>query len=250
MVSAASPSRVHSELRPRRSRCKTGCSCCRLRRKKCDEKRPRCTACQRLDLICSWPDANEFTWRIRMGLSTHSQPAKAASATPNTASPVSTSPAASDQFTTISTADSEIHSHESHGYQGASPSSPPCLPRPGLSPLPHQSQWLLQLYFERTSESLVVLKPDTANPFIYTVLPWAFNDDLIMNTVLALGGSFGSALDGATEEQSLMYYGRAIRQLKPALTIWSGSSLRETLRLLLVTLFLCFSEVCRRILHF
>lgn len=66
-----------------------------------------------------------------------------------------------------------------------------------------------------------------------------------MDAVLALGGSFGSALDTATEETSLKYYGHAIRTLKSELTASSTGSLREALRLLLVTMFLCFSDVSK-----
>jgi len=70
-----------------------------------------------------------------------------------------------------------------------------------------------------------------------------------MNAVLALGGSFGSALDMATEENSLKYYGHAIGALKSELTSSSTGSLREALRLLLVTLFLCFSDVSKGVYY-
>ncbi|PYH42643.1 uncharacterized protein BP01DRAFT_376110 [Aspergillus saccharolyticus JOP 1030-1] len=41
----------------RRSR--SGCYTCRLRRKKCDENRPRCSSCSKLDITCEY---NEPTW--------------------------------------------------------------------------------------------------------------------------------------------------------------------------------------------
>ncbi|KAH6616051.1 hypothetical protein B0J18DRAFT_459962 [Chaetomium sp. MPI-SDFR-AT-0129] len=53
---------------PRRSRSKTGCLCCRLRRKKCTEEKPICTSCKKLGLPCSWPQPSEFAWRLRMGI--------------------------------------------------------------------------------------------------------------------------------------------------------------------------------------
>ncbi|KAM7214304.1 Fungal specific transcription factor domain containing protein [Rhypophila decipiens] len=37
------------------SRVRTGCLTCRRRRKKCDERRPRCVGCERNHLLCSWP---------------------------------------------------------------------------------------------------------------------------------------------------------------------------------------------------
>ncbi|KEF62804.1 uncharacterized protein A1O9_00777, partial [Exophiala aquamarina CBS 119918] len=42
---------------PPRLRTKTGCSTCRTRRKKCDEAKPICFACQRLNIPCNWRDA-------------------------------------------------------------------------------------------------------------------------------------------------------------------------------------------------
>lgn len=41
--------------RPSYSRTRTGCLTCRRRRKKCDERRPRCVGCERNHLLCSWP---------------------------------------------------------------------------------------------------------------------------------------------------------------------------------------------------
>ncbi|MBA7491294.1 hypothetical protein ES702_01839 [subsurface metagenome] len=39
-----------------RLRTRTGCLSCRRRRKKCDDRRPRCSPCQRLRLPCEWGD--------------------------------------------------------------------------------------------------------------------------------------------------------------------------------------------------
>lgn len=40
----------------------TGCLTCRRRRVKCDEQRPNCGACFRLDMQCHWkPEQNEMT---------------------------------------------------------------------------------------------------------------------------------------------------------------------------------------------
>lgn len=64
-----------------------------------------------------------------------------------------------------------------------------------------------------------------------------------MNSVLALGGAFGSSSDCPAEAASIKCYVDAIRELKSELTSWSPGCLQGTLRLLLVTLFLAFSEV-------
>lgn len=49
----ASSSRTRSRPPPR-LRTKTGCNTCRERRKKCDEIRPICGACDRLQIQCTW----------------------------------------------------------------------------------------------------------------------------------------------------------------------------------------------------
>ena len=51
-------SQQSSQIRVRRPnipRTTTGCLCCRLRRKKCDENRPVCNGCDRNRLIYTWP---------------------------------------------------------------------------------------------------------------------------------------------------------------------------------------------------
>lgn len=48
-----------SRLRPRRSRTRTGCLSCRQRRKKCDERKPRCVGCERNKLSCIWQAATK-----------------------------------------------------------------------------------------------------------------------------------------------------------------------------------------------
>lgn len=52
-------------------RTRTGCLCCRRRRKKCDERKPKCGACARLkydcnyDLVLNWQDCNQLLVDIR-----------------------------------------------------------------------------------------------------------------------------------------------------------------------------------------
>ncbi|PLB51232.1 hypothetical protein P170DRAFT_406981 [Aspergillus steynii IBT 23096] len=48
-----------------RFRTRTGCAECRRRRKKCDEKRPRCGGCSRIHLTCTWLTENQLIDRRR-----------------------------------------------------------------------------------------------------------------------------------------------------------------------------------------
>ncbi|PON21659.1 hypothetical protein TGAM01_v209397 [Trichoderma gamsii] len=51
-MNAASPQRAGPTRRYNRSRC--GCLTCKRRKVKCDEQRPRCSHCERLNLECKW----------------------------------------------------------------------------------------------------------------------------------------------------------------------------------------------------
>lgn len=42
------------------TRTKTGCFCCRKRKKKCDERKPACSGCLRNNLKCVYPSENEL----------------------------------------------------------------------------------------------------------------------------------------------------------------------------------------------
>ncbi|KAH7115461.1 fungal-specific transcription factor domain-containing protein [Dactylonectria estremocensis] len=65
------PLTLTKAARPRLPRFKTGCLCCRLRKKKCPEEKPICTSCKKLGLPCSWPQSDEFAWRLNMGIEGH-----------------------------------------------------------------------------------------------------------------------------------------------------------------------------------
>lgn len=50
---------------PRPARSKNGCLTCRRRKVRCDEQRPRCSHCERLNLQCRWrPPYSATQWRF------------------------------------------------------------------------------------------------------------------------------------------------------------------------------------------
>lgn len=49
------PTAANSSIRRTRDYSKTGCTICRVKKKKCDEKKPVCSFCQRNAHACSWP---------------------------------------------------------------------------------------------------------------------------------------------------------------------------------------------------
>jgi hypothetical protein len=48
----------------KRQRSKEGCLVCRLRRKKCDGRKPSCLGCERNVLLCSWAQEPRETWVV------------------------------------------------------------------------------------------------------------------------------------------------------------------------------------------
>jgi hypothetical protein len=229
-------------LRPKKTRCKTGCLCCRLRGKRCDEQKPTCISCDRVGLLCAWPSSNEFAWRQRMGLSKETTP----------------------PTTFLVTTSNEVLRVQSAASGDWPPNEDLTMPRSRSSlleltlnrvsvPPPLQdvavrdptSRQLLHFYVEFTCPQLLSMPPEFSEPFLAAVLPWAFSDPLILNALLA-AGAFPKALGQepkGVEAKSLQHYWRAIRELKVALTDWETGYDGDPLRLLLITLLLRQHEV-------
>ncbi|KAL4769301.1 fungal-specific transcription factor domain-containing protein [Aspergillus nidulans var. acristatus] len=89
-----------------------------------------------------------------------------------------------------------------------------------------------------------------ANPFIQDVLPMAFSDPLIMNAVMALGGSTLGVHQPIDQEVKISFfksYGDAINELKHRLAHWAAdqSSESEGIRIFLAVLLMCHYEAIR-----
>lgn len=57
LIDAKSALWLHGMFRPR-LKTRLGCAKCRARHKKCDERRPVCSACQKWDFPCIWPNSS------------------------------------------------------------------------------------------------------------------------------------------------------------------------------------------------
>ncbi|KAL4971423.1 fungal-specific transcription factor domain-containing protein [Aspergillus desertorum] len=240
---------IYQQLRPRKARCKTGCMSCRLRKKKCDESKPSCNSCKRLGLLCSYPASAEFAWRRRMGLSSATDRQKAgASCDREARSPARKrdSPMANAQGAAFTGSTGSIDLKASgFFYTSLNPGSSLGVPGATAATSP-----LLNLYITKIVPHLLCAPKNFVNPFLHDVVPMAFEDPLIMNAVLALGGSVLGVRPATTKDDErfvLQCYGQAIRDLKLGLTAWSvvSSGRWETLRLFLTVLLLCHYEaVC------
>ncbi|KAB8217745.1 fungal-specific transcription factor domain-containing protein [Aspergillus novoparasiticus] len=221
-------------LRPRKGRTKTGCVYCRLRRKKCDERKPQCSSCTRLSLICTWPDPSEFAWRKRLGEQQCSQRTAPERTIDQQASPSSPSSVASSRGSLEQSEGSSL--------------IPSISTLPSLFPESESmSVGLLQLYVEQTTGFILSVPEDFRDPFIYDVIPLAFEDTLVRNAVYCLGGIPlpQQNQNHPLEIRRLHHYAYAVKQLKDALTEWNNGSNKGALRLLLTTTLLCQYEVLR-----
>lgn len=157
--------------RRKHPRSKNGCLTCRTKRKKCDEVKPICTACERSQQDCTWPRTEE-----------KQQPDMQLSV--NTTRASSSNPPQNVSLTAYG-----VPSVQS-GLRAAATSSLRAAPAYGnLAYLSDNSRRLYQHYVSVTAEMLTRGPSLDGNPFIQYLLPLASHDALVLNCVLAIGGA-------------------------------------------------------------
>ncbi|KAL4995597.1 fungal-specific transcription factor domain-containing protein [Aspergillus recurvatus] len=205
--------RIRVQVHPRT---RSGCLTCRRRKKKCDEQKPRCVACTRNSLFCSWPSP----WPPQ--------------APGNESSDMSTHRAgAAENETTIHWSP---HLQLFHSPQ-----------RAGL--FERASNTLLSHYFARTG-GLLATAPTGANPFVSSVVAIAYNDDLVMHCILALSRShlgFQFEDDGyEIRRATYKHYALALRTLQRAVSPTSRAGALgdpvAVMKMLLSMMLLCHYE--------
>jgi hypothetical protein len=229
-------------LRPRQTRVKTGCLVCRLRRKKCDERKPICTGCQRNCLICSWAGGQlesrgsaESGWRSRLGSGIRVSQARTDLA-------LAVGQTALEQLKPTSKLFQEKVNLGRISSLSLSPRFPESF---STSPLKDPgSKILFEHYVSETSHLLSSLRgPD--NPFIRCVLSFAQADSMIMDSVLALSGAHLCSTSSNQDVQlaSTTRYALVLRQFKHTLTQLTLGKVSKPVNLLLTALMLCQIEV-------
>ncbi|CAG7933617.1 unnamed protein product [Penicillium olsonii] len=172
------------------SRARTGCLTCRSRKKKCDERKPVCTACDSKSLRCEWQQ--HIKWKPPLVPFVHA-------------------PVFSSYFDTSSSETPKPHSQKQDGrifhindLLGSSPdyqvfqstsNMPYCHPSPSCPPprmvqpslLPQMKNGdsnLLNHYLQRTA-SCMDNGATTSNPFLVQLVPIAMSSEFIMQLILA-----------------------------------------------------------------
>ncbi|KAK4500846.1 hypothetical protein PRZ48_009038 [Zasmidium cellare] len=217
-------------------RTKTGCFTCRKRRKKCDETRPKCGACSRNDLRCSWPRQTNNDGRSEARICADRYSAIAG--TGGTLQTKEPGKLGHDHFLVE-------HLFQQNDEEDLNPSI-----RPTLSAITSASErtpfsaLVLQSYLENTS-LLMVAKPAHSNAFLTMVFPVAAFDDLLMDALLAMSGHHLYGMDTSQYQVGRVayhHYGMALRGLHHRIRGAKDLPAAAILDLILVLLLLCHAE--------
>ncbi|KAK4159047.1 C6 zinc finger domain protein [Cladorrhinum sp. PSN259] len=202
-------------------RCK-GCFTCRKRKKKCDERKPICLACDRNSLICIYPTPPQ-----------EPDPHGDIKAQP---------PPALTPLSSLSSSSQSLPT----GLTRLSQQPPLEIPlllqkRPG-------SKFLYDHYLRRTANSISVL-PTSSNPFVNILVPIATEFEPALHALLALSGiHYGAeprhataAWTTATHEHCVL----GLRALKFELTKFAAGKANSALGMLVTILVFCLIEIIR-----
>lgn len=197
-----------------RFRSLTGCLTCRQRKKKCDERKPKCIGCTRNSLQCAWPVAGPRSKPQNSVLRAASQDCK-------------NSP---DQFDPSARWSSVTGSF-------VSPTR--------ASTLTETSSLLFTHYITETANVLSSFSPNGNNPFVTLLVPLCCNDDLLMHSLLALSGAHMKSRSPGIEVSLATYrhYSVVIRTIRDCISEQTALDVPQALRMLLTLMILSFFEV-------
>lgn len=249
---------IYSVLEPRKLRTKSGCLACRARRKKCDEQRPVCGACDRLQLNCFWPAPPYNEPPILESVPTPDPQ-------PIQPSQVSATTETSDILQSVSSFDpdgddldilgspkealfAELRELEQHLREGG---IFPCdtILAPGAREQIVESEGpetaiLFDHFCHKTAPWLVngyCYCYD--NPALKHIIPLTITDDLVLRTVLAISGIHLHHSTPSIASLAMKYYSYALDGLKKRLSDWLSSSNEDYKPLFATIILLCHCEV-------
>ncbi|GME31415.1 Fungal Zn binuclear cluster domain containing protein [Neofusicoccum parvum] len=200
---------------PPRLRTKTGCLTCRKRRKKCDERKPSCQTCARLQLDCRWDDPDGPVRDRR--LSCHPEtPRPSPQPEPTEPEPEPEPAVAAER-----PADSPAPGSRAVVLR-RSPSPPKLLS--GLSPFSSERDQSLFTFFN--AEILPSLARKHADP-VYrdqsTLCSIAYSCPWVMNALLSLACHHRSWLESKNGDPAVPYYAKAVRDLRKNMSTMSAT---------------------------
>ena len=264
-------------------RVRTGCLTCRVRKKKCDEQKPRCRGCTRNHLNCRWPreqTASEEDESVTRRDVEESTPARQTTSRgcdreeqhandPDTTSPTcnTTSLIGPRQRTPSAPSHDHLRSPPQEDEDYGSGESSEIL---GISNVPHSRRGtgddiqalqtiaqnpssfpdldpecfeLLSYYMSKTANSMGNGSTDT-NPFLTQLIPLAFSSQLILHLILTQSAA-QRAIEGpdATRRVAQNYYVQTLRLFRAAVNNFISGCPTDSLLLAAGSLILCYIEV-------
>ncbi|KAH8700394.1 fungal-specific transcription factor domain-containing protein [Talaromyces proteolyticus] len=257
---------IASSQAVKRTRKRTGCLTCRLRHKKCDERKPVCVGCERNRLQCKWSTDNARAWRNLLMDTASTSSGKAVEcvqwdvpschpdghSTAGTEAPLTNRcPGKVNQSINAKEKIREDNSVLLHVFQ-----TEPLLTTPSFSNAYSSPRWPKILeradlqsifhFYMNTTAFVLTSRVKPFNPFASYVLPYALSDDLITHCVLALGAShFSSTYDQTPSLSATSHYSVAIRCVRQRLKVLEADdrlSSEKLVGLVLAILLLCQFE--------
>lgn len=226
-------------------RTRTGCASCKLRRKKCDERKPICRGCERNSLKCTWPYCGQ-TPKIddsKRLVSDESRQEGVPSQVPTIVeqSTAVVNTARSSDLSTNTTTDVLYRT----ANMKVMPTSIALRFSSADSAFSTPSSRTLLQYFTKETANTLCSRTGTRNPFITELLPIAMSNSLVLHAVLTLAGvHYADRVSTSLDPTTWYHYSQAIQGVNREIsTLGTGDLGKEVLPLLLTTLVLCFIEV-------
>lgn len=185
------PTNGETQMSRKFPRTRTGCLTCRRRKKKCDETKPKCEACTRNKIDCEWPPHIIRIFGLDPPNNRSEQEKRGREGTESSTSDdssIAISPSSQDSLEVIERHDKDdADNKKDYAIIWSRGLNAFLSPRRAGMLLP-ASETLLAHYMELTGPLLATAPSQTA-PFVSWVMPIAYNDDLLMHSVLALSGA-------------------------------------------------------------
>lgn len=239
-------------------RTRAGCIGCKLRRKKCDERKPRCGGCERNFLLCTWPDPHQKAPNCKKAKSKTKRTIQTASTTTRStafsrkADLPRSSGLLEPQIVFFDGEESLGPLSYGSGFWDKNDNSCDQVPKNlcSLTPIARRhlelprSKIFFEHYLHRTSATMSVRLGDT-NPFLAFLVPMAMTSNMIFQGLLALSGVHYACQESLPFDQTTwLHYGQMVKSLIPAITKFStADKSSDVVELFFGTILLCIIEV-------
>jgi hypothetical protein len=209
-------------------RSRSGCLVCRRLHKKCDERRPACSRCLANGKDCEWPVAVRREADLEKSPFAHEAPSPVREVTSDPS-------ACREELFSLTSTSNDVVEFEEEVLRLFSP--------PGGS-LGSVSSMFLAHFVGETSRYMTTVGPEH-NPFLTHILPLAFSEELVLHSLLVLGGAHLESRQSSPEINTWVcrHYGRVIHLLQDIISRKSDQPI-DWLRASLALLMLYLSGVC------